>query len=149
MAKSMMTIRVNPSLDKKMQTLRDSVFGSVHEIFQGIAADAVRMTPVDTGAAVTSFSFKANRSSGRSRTSRGKPRRQNVTAMKKIGYDQLMADLAAIDFRSVKSVTLSNGAPHWTYFNNNNRVQREPNGRWIFEQLAATYRNKSYGASDS
>lgn len=141
-----MTIRVNPSLDKKMEALRQGVLGTTRKIFQEMARDAVRMTPVDTGAAVTSFSLKPNRSSGRSRTSRNKPRRQNVSAMRKIGYDQLMADLAAIDFRSVKSVTLSNGAPHWTYFNNNNRIRTTPNGRWIFEQLAAKYRNKAYRA---
>lgn len=141
MAKSMMTIRVNPSLDQKMEALRQGVLGTTRKVFQEMASDAVRMTPVDTGAAVTSFSYKANRSSGRSRTSRNKPRRQDVAAMRKIGYDQLMADLAAIDFRSVKSVSLSNGAPHWRYFKSNGMT-----GRKIFEILAAKYRNKAYRA---
>jgi len=147
MAKSMMTVRVNPSLDQKIENLRQGVLGTTRKVFQEMAADAVRLTPVDTGAAVTSFSFKSNRSSGRSRSSRGKPRRQNVAAMRKIGYDQLMADLAVIDFRSVKAVTLSNNAPHWRVFNNNRKQGvKIPNGRWIFEQIAAKYRNKAYRA---
>jgi len=121
--------------------------GSVTQIFESIAHDAVTMTPVDTGAAVTSFSYKANRSSGRSRTSRGKPRRQNVAAMRKIGYDQLMEDLTYIDFNTTQTVTLSNGSPHWRIFNNNKKQGTKiPNGRWIFENIAAKYRNATYRA---
>lgn len=139
MAKSMMTVRVRPSLDKKIEALKENLGATTRQVFTEMASRAVSLTPVDTGAAVTSFSIKDKRSSGRSRSSKGKPRRQNKQKMRAIGFKQMLEDLAKIDFRSVKTVTLSNSAPHWLYFNSKGIT-----GRKIFELLAAEFRNRKY-----
>lgn len=73
---------------------------------------------VDTGAYVTSFSLGgANFSGGRSRTSRGKPTRQNEAAKKQEGYNNLLSDIQGLNLKQMLSLgnikfTLRNRSPH-------------------------------------
>jgi len=115
-----MKARVNRgSLDKKMDMLRDKAEEAVKDELREIAVDATRPTiPVYSGAFVTSWSIKDSYSSGRSRTSRGKPKATNPEAKRQEGREQLFSDIAKLSIFEGPEVSgsplfvLSNGAPH-------------------------------------
>jgi hypothetical protein len=107
------TIKVNQSLQGKLDKIEKIAEEAVKEKLQNIASDVVKFSPVDTGAYITSHSFKTNSSSGgRSRTSNNKPRGQNPSSFRQIAYAQLMADIAELDFKSLQKITLRNDSPH-------------------------------------
>ncbi len=107
-----MKVRVNPSLLKKMELLEQTAEERVKDKLTDIAQFATSRSPVDTGAYVTSFSMKHSYSSGRSRTSRGLPRRQNPQDKRQEGLSQLSADISTLEPLGDNLVVLSNGSPH-------------------------------------
>lgn len=107
------TIKVNQSLQGKLDSLEKKAEEIVRDKLERIASDVVKLSPVDTGAYITSHSFKTNSSSGgRSRTSNNKPRGQNPSTFRQIAYSQLMSDIAEIDFKTLQKITLRNDSPH-------------------------------------
>ena len=57
------TLKVNPSLKQKLALLEQTAEDKVRDVLVDIAQTTVRLSPVDTGAYVTSHSFKTNTSS--------------------------------------------------------------------------------------
>ena len=107
------TVKINKSYEEKLRLLEQTAESMVRDKLIDMAQDAVTLSPVDTGAYVTSFSYKINSSSrGRGKSSSGKPRGQNPQAKRQEGLDNLVSDLNAIDLSQSKSVTLRNDSPH-------------------------------------
>jgi len=100
------------SIRAKLKSLEESVQEDLKDDLRVIINFAAERTPVDTGAYAKSWSLKGNYSSGRSVTSRGKPRGQSVSLHRNIARENLLFDLSKIDFSEANVVVLSNGAPH-------------------------------------
>lgn len=78
-----------------------------------IAQTAITASPVDTGAYVTSHSFKTNTTSrGRGKSSDNKPRGQDPSTKRQEGFDNLMSDIAGLDLEGMSKITLRNDSPH-------------------------------------
>ena len=96
------TLKVNPSLKQKLALLEQTAEDKVRDVLVDIAQTAVRLSPVDTGAYVTSHSFKTNTSSrGRGKSSRNKPKKQNQQSMRQEGLDNLVQDINALDLSAL------------------------------------------------
>ena len=111
------TLEINPSLKQKMRMVEDQVEDLVRKKLTAIAQTTIDLSPVDTGAYVTSHSFKTNTSSrGRGKSSSGKPSLRNnhsaQQAKKDEGFDNLMEDIAKLDLKDTKKVTIRNDSPH-------------------------------------
>ena len=107
------TLKVNPSLKQKLALLEQTAEDKVRDVLVDIAQTAVRLSPVDTGAYVTSHSFKTNTSSrGRGKSSRNKPKKQNQQSMRQEGLDNLVQDINALDLSDTTKITLRNDSPH-------------------------------------
>jgi predicted transglutaminase-like cysteine proteinase len=106
------TFRVNPSFYNKQQQLTDLAEVMLREKLEDIAKYATDISPVDTGAYVTSHSFKTNTSSrGRGKTSNNKPKTQPELARAE-GLNNLMQDLNSIDLKVNSRITMRNDSPH-------------------------------------
>lgn len=100
-------------LNKVRENIKKSAEGAVKEKLVAIADTAVTYSPVDTGAYVTSHSFKTNTSSrGRGKSSANKPRNQNTEAKRQEGFDNLMDDINSLDLSELNKITLRNDSPH-------------------------------------
>ena len=107
------TLKINSSLAKKMQNARNEATEAKKKLLLEIAKQVTDISPVDTGAYVTSHSFKTRAdSSGRSRSSKGKPRQQNPEGKKQEGFDQLVDDINNINVAEAEKITLRNDSPH-------------------------------------
>ena len=107
------TIKINSSFNQKMNKLDETVEDAVYNKLFDIAQTTVDLSPVDTGAYVTSHSFQTNTSSrGRGKSSRNKPRKQNKQAMRQEGLNNLVQDINALDLSSTEKITLRNDSPH-------------------------------------
>ena len=107
------TLKINPSLESKMLLLGQSAEDAAKDKLISIAQTAVTASPVDTGAYVTSHSFKTNTSSrGRGKSSANKPRGQDPQAKRQEGLDNLMTDINKLDLSELTKVTLRNDSPH-------------------------------------
>lgn len=107
------TIKVNPSLKQKMRMVEDQVEDLVRKKLTAIAQTTVDLSPVDTGAYVTSHSLQANSGTyGRGYSSSNRPRGQNPEAMKEEAMGNLMSDIAKLDLEDMKKVTIRNDSPH-------------------------------------
>ncbi len=109
-------VRINKAqIDKKLkgleQVVEDRFKDELTEMARFVTM-APDVSPVDTGAYVTSFSIKPSYSSGRGRTSRNKPTGQNDTAKRNEGFAQLMSDIEKLEPMEQPLVVLSNGSPH-------------------------------------
>ena len=114
------------------------IFRQVTFRLKGVAEDAVRdrltdianfvtsISPVDTGAYVTSHSMVANNSNSRARgkTSRNKPRKQNREEYQSKGLSNLLSDINTIEFDKLVKVTLRNDSPHARYVEDGNGNSR-------------------------
>ena len=107
------TLKVKPSLKQKMRLVEQKAEDLVRNKLFDIAQTAVSLSPVDTGAYVTSHSFKTNTSSrGRGKSSRNKPKQQSQQAMRQEGLDNLVQDINALDLSDTTRITLRNDSPH-------------------------------------
>jgi hypothetical protein len=107
------TIKINSSFNQKMDKLDETVENAVYNKLFDIAQTTVELSPVDTGAYVTSHSFQTNTSSrGRGKSSRNKPRKQNEQAMRQEGLNNLVQDINTLDLSSTEKITLRNDSPH-------------------------------------
>ena len=85
------------------------------------------MPLLDTGAFVTSWAVSPKR---RSRTSHGKPRRQDPTAKRQESIGQMREDIQALDLLEIIKVWFKNGAPHSQYVNMSSAVQAKIRDRF-------------------
>ena len=107
------TLKVNSSLNDKMQRLEQTVEDAVKDRLIDIAQGAVKYSPVDTGAYVTSFSYSVGAGRPRGKSSKNRPRNQNPNAMRQEGLANLMSDVSRIsDLKNTTSITLRNASPH-------------------------------------
>ena len=98
------------NINKELEEYRDF---TVKQRLLDIAETAISLSPVDTGAYVTSHSFKTNTSSrGRGKTSHGKPKGQSVEAKRSEGLDNLVSDINNLDLGDKEKITLRNDSPH-------------------------------------
>jgi len=108
------TLKVLPSLKRKLGSLESLVEQQVERKLVDIAETAVTLSPVDTGAYVTSFSFSVGRGRPRGKSSRGRLK-GNEQAMRQEGLDNLKNDLKKIpSLMDTTSITLRNNSPHAT-----------------------------------
>ncbi len=77
-----------------------------------MAQTAVDLSPVDTGAYVTSFSFSTGAGRPRGKSSKGKPK-ANAQAARSEGLSNLIKDLERIpSLLDTTSIVLRNNSPH-------------------------------------
>ena len=130
---------INNSFFNKLELVGDELVELVEDELVGLASTAVDLSPVDTGAYVTSFSFvRKGSGGGRSRTSNNKPTGQSISAMRDQGFSQLMSDIKTLDIKSTDGAVLKNRSPH-----SNDVEDGGPNwrrsGYGVFRQLRAMY----------
>lgn len=94
--------------------IRRNLIESRDRIIYQVASAAIDVSPVDTGAYVTSFSATTTSGGGRSRSSDGLPRRQSIEAKRGEAKSQILDDLARIP-PEVEKVYITNRAPHAPY----------------------------------
>jgi len=98
--------------------LNDLAEEAIEERLEDLADYATRISPVDTGAYVTSFSIKrSNVGGGRRRTSKGKDKNQNPEAKKQEAYGKLLTDIEALNISDMLEqgnvrISLRNRSPH-------------------------------------
>ena len=113
---------------------------AVEERLKDISEYAVSISPVDTGAYVTSFSIgQAGFGGGRSRTSENKPKKQNPEAMRQEGLSQLYSDIAGLPIEQDLAdgnakFTLRNRAPHANDVENGTNWRRT-DGYYVFTKV--------------
>jgi hypothetical protein len=106
-------LKVSKSFYKKIKRAEDLIEYKVKDILTEIADTAVTISPVDTGAYVTSFSFTTGSGRPRGKSSEGRPRKQDESQMKSEGFNNLMSDIDRItDFKEVQYISLTNASPH-------------------------------------
>ena len=109
---------VQATFDRLKGRLNDMAEEQIENGLEDIADYATRISPVDTGAYVTSFSIKrAGQGGGRSRTSENKPRNQNPEQKRQEAYGQLLGDIQALNVSDMLEqgnvkITLRNRSPH-------------------------------------
>jgi len=86
-------IKVSPTLQRKIDSINELTEDAVERKMLRIAEDIVRLSPVDTGAFVNSWSFKDNLGGGRSKSSEGKPRGRNKESERGKSLNNLVNDI--------------------------------------------------------
>lgn len=126
-------------INKKLKQLEEAALARIKDELEDIAAYTTSISPVDTGAFVTSWSFETGKSGRpRGKSSLNKPRGQSVADMQKEGKKQLVSDINQIpDLKSAEIVTLRNGSPHAPYVNYGDKDQR---GYFVKEKVISTFR---------
>lgn len=105
-------VTINQSFYDKIDSIKEMTEEKIKEEARDIANHAVNMSPVKTGAFVTSFSIVPRGSGGgRSRSSHNKPLRDEAEA-KDDARGQLMGDIESIEMLESGGFTLRNRAPH-------------------------------------
>ena len=106
-------IKVNKPISKKMRKIDDLIEEGVKERLHSIARTAVKLSPVDTGAYVTSFSYSVGAGRPRGKSSDNRPKGQNPEAKRQEGLNNLNSDIAKItDFDTKSTIVFTNGSPH-------------------------------------
>lgn len=106
-------VTLNASFGAKLDYLDELVKDKAKEVIADVAQSAVNMSPVDTGAYVTSFSIvDAGKGGGRSRTSNNKPTGQPPELMRQTAMGQLLSDISKLDFDNSLKFILRNRSPH-------------------------------------
>ena len=96
-----------------MRKIDDLIEDGVKERLQSIARTAVKLSPVDTGAYVTSFSYSVGAGRPRGKSSDNKPKGQNPEAKRQEGLNNLNSDITKItDFDTKSTIVFTNGSPH-------------------------------------
>ena len=113
-------------INKKLKQLEEVALARIKAELEDIAAYTTSISPVDTGAFVTSWSFETGKSGRpRGKSSSRRPRRQNETQKREEGLQNLLSDINKIpDLESTKVAVLRNGAPHAEYVNSGNSKDR-------------------------
>lgn len=106
-------IEISKSLKQKRLLLGQTVEEMAKDKLISIAQTAVSVSPVDTGAYVTSFSYSVGPGRPRGKSSHNKPRGQNPEAKRREGLENLISDINRIpNLLNTTAITLRNGSPH-------------------------------------
>lgn len=135
-----MKVKVNSrSLSLKLEEAERAAKEAAKAKVMKVASDAVRASPVDTGAFVESWSIVPKGSGGgRSKSSKGKPRKQNRSAIQEQHIAQeLPKDLAAHGETIISSggAVVRNRAPHGPHM--------QPRDRMTLGNILATVKDKN------
>jgi hypothetical protein len=84
---------INQSFRDKLDRIADTIEEATEIKLVDIAEDIVRLSPVDTGAYVNSWSFKDNPGGGRKKSGAGKPRKQDPGTQKAESLRNLALDI--------------------------------------------------------
>ena len=131
-------IKINSSFYKKMEILDEYIEEYVSDQLIDIAQTAVNLSPVDTGAYVTSFSYSVGAGRPRGKSSDNRPKKQNPQAMRQEGLSNLMRDINRVDLKNTTSITLRNNSPHAHYVENRGPSWRRP-GYKVFAKIRDIY----------
>lgn len=105
-------LKVMPSLQRKIDGLKALAEQQVERKLVDMAQTAVDLSPVDTGAYVTSFSFSTGAGRPRGKSSKGKPK-ANAQAARSEGLSNLIKDLERVpSLLDTTSIVLRNNSPH-------------------------------------
>jgi len=132
------SLKINSSFYKKMEILDEYVEEYVSEQLIEIAQTAVNLSPVDTGAYVTSFSYSVVAGRPRGKSSDNKPKGQNAQAMRQEGLSNLMSDINKVDLKNTTRITLRNASPHASDVENGGPTWRRA-GYKVFAQVRNIY----------
>jgi len=132
------SIKINSSFYKKMEILDGYVEEYVSDQLIDIAQTAVNLSPVDTGAYVTSFSYSVGAGRPRGKSSDNRPKKQSPQAMRQEGLSNLMGDINRVDLKNTTSITLRNGSPHAYDVENRGPSWRRP-GYKVFAKIRDIY----------
>lgn len=101
------------AIDKAKLMLGQKAEDAVRDKLISIGQTAVSISPVDTGAYVTSFSYNVGAGRPRGKSSKNKPRGQNPQAMREEGLNNLIKDINRIpNLLDTTAITLRNASPH-------------------------------------
>ena len=107
------TFTVNASFHKKIKGLEVEVLGGVKGRLEDMAQTAVNLSPVDTGAYVTSFSYTVGAGRPRGKDSANRPTATAPEGQMAEGLDNLMQDISRIkSIEDLDDIQLRNGSPH-------------------------------------
>lgn len=112
----------------------------VEQRLKDISEYAVSISPVDTGAYVTSFSIvRAGAGGGRSRTSHGKPNNQNPESKRQEALGQLYTDIEGLAVKQDlqdgnAKFTIRNRAPHSNQVEDGSNWKRK-DGYYVFTKI--------------
>ena len=132
------SLKINSSFYKKMEILDEYIEEYVSDQLIEIAQTAVNLSPVDTGAYVTSFSYTVGAGRPRGKSSDNKPKGQNAQAMRQEGLSNLMSDINKIDLKNTTSITFRNASPHAFDVENKGKTWRRA-GYKVFAQIRNIY----------
>jgi hypothetical protein len=132
------TFIINPSLNKKMESLNTKALGGVKGVLENMANSAVNLSPVDTGAYVTSFSYTVGAGRPRGKDSANRPTATAPEGQMAEGLDNLMQDISRIkSIEDLDDIQLRNGSPHADDVEYGEDWRRE--GYFVFAQLRNIY----------
>jgi hypothetical protein len=132
------TLVVNSSFQKKIDDIEVKVLGGVKERLEDIAQTAVSLSPVDTGAYVTSFSYTVGAGRPRGKSSDNLPKGQSLEGKQEEGYGNLMQDISRIkSIEDLDNIQLRNGSPHATDVEYGKNWHGS--GYFVFAKLESTY----------
>jgi hypothetical protein len=106
------------SLTKVLKNVENRLDRTVEVFLQDLSQHATDISPVDTGAYVTSHSIRTTRGAGRSRSSKDKPKGQDPTVKRREALNQLKEDIAALP-RHPQKIFFTNQSPHVSFVENN------------------------------
>ena len=107
------TITVNASFYNKLKHLDDLAVDTVKDRLGDIARTAVDLSPVETGAYVTSFSYTVGAGRPRGKSSDNLPKGANLQGQRDEGYNNLLQDISRIkNIEDLDNIQLRNGSPH-------------------------------------
>ena len=136
------TFTVNASFYKKIKGLEVEVLGGVKGKLEDIAKSAVDLSPVDTGAYVTSFSYTVGAGRPRGKDSDNRPTATAPEGEMAEGYDNLMQDLAKIkSIEDLDNIQLRNGSPHAddVEYGKSGGYWKKTEGYYVFAKLRDMY----------
>ncbi len=132
-------IKINSSLARKMEMLDQDIEDEVKVNLMNIANTAVNLSPVDTGSYVNSFSFSVGPGRPRGKSSRNKPKNQDILTQRESGLQNLVNDISRItDFSTKDSIVLRNSSPHARVVENGGANWRHQGYR-VFTQIRDIY----------
>jgi len=134
------TIKLDKAkFNKKAKQLEDKILSDIKDQLEDIATYTITISPVDTGAFVTSWSFETGKSGRpRGKSSLNRPKAPDKDGMREKGRKQLFSDISKIpDLKSAEAVTVRNGSPHAGYINYGDKDDR---GYFIKEKVISKFK---------
>ena len=135
-------MRATVNVDKVMQDLRkeiqERVDEGVKDVLVQVANTAVNLSPVRTGAYVTSFSFAVGEGTRSNSNNDPSAKSVNKASARQDGLSLLLSDINKIkDFSAKKRIALRNNSPHALNVENGEGWKRD--GYKVFGTIRREY----------